>query len=231
MDSLDTVTVSERRCEVLTCSDKGSLGSINAMDFIISRISEIGEERASLVPVTPDINGECRDPLPDVKSPLTQPKKLDHVDSTRDIEGDDESPHTPKGDVFNPFAPGADDLLLAPQCKRRFDEWRTSVARRLNFGSSAEKPEKRSHERNWTHVSDEEMVEALYKSLLETIFENKMEDIFAEVSRVEWADEDCRTPTSGLKLNGVAETCPGAPVKAAAKSQNIDLSLCRKLQF
>ncbi|OWM81585.1 hypothetical protein CDL15_Pgr007623 [Punica granatum] len=224
--------------EVLICSDEvksycGSLGSsVIAKDLLISRTPAIGEERASLVPGTLDVNGECRDPLLDLKSTiLTRPIKLDQLDSARDISGEDDSPHTPKEDVFDPFAPGSEDLLRAPQCKKRLDEWRISVARRLNFGSSTEKPGKRPHGGNGTHMSDEEMVEHVYKNLLETILENRIADILAEMSSMEWADEDCKTPTSGPKLNGIAETCPGPPMKAAAKSRNIDLSLCRKLQF
>lgn len=230
MDSRETVTVSER-CEVLMCSDKGSLRCIGAEDLVILRTSETGKARAFLGPVTPDINGEFRDSIPDLKFQLTQPNKLGHLDSSGNINSDDESPHTPKGDAFDPFAPGSDDLLLAPCGKKQLNEWRISVARRLNFGCSTEKLHKRSHEGNGTRISDEEMVETVYKILLETILENKMEDILAEMSSREWADEDCRTPTSVPKLNGVAETCPGAPVKAAAKSRNIELSLCRKLQF
>ncbi|KAK4748154.1 hypothetical protein SAY87_014740 [Trapa incisa] len=201
------------------------------MDFIVSKISKIGEEMASLVPSTPDINGECRDLLSDLNSPLTQPLKSDHLDSAMDMAGDDGSPRTPKDYVFNPFAPAADDLLLAPHCKKRCDEWRTSVTRRLNFGCPTENPGKRSHEENQTHISDKELMDALYENLLEIILESKTEDIFAEMSSIEWADEDCRTPTSVPKLNGFAETCPGAPVKAAANSRNIKLSFYRKLQF
>ncbi|KAK4742530.1 hypothetical protein SAY87_000531 [Trapa incisa] len=201
------------------------------MDIIISRISKIGEEMASLVPATPHINGECRDLLPDLNSPLTQPLKPGHLGSVMDIVGTDGSPHTPKEDVFNPFAPAANDLLLDPQCKKRCDEWKTSVSRRLNFGCTTENPGKRSREGNRTHISDEELVDALYENLLEIIFETKFEDIFAEMPSVEWADEDCRTPTSGQKLSGFAGTCPKAPVKAATKSPKVKLSFCRKLQF
>ncbi|KAK4742529.1 hypothetical protein SAY87_000530 [Trapa incisa] len=83
-----------------------------------------------------------------------------------DIVGADGSPHTPKEDVFNPFAPAANDLLLAPQCKKRCAEWKTSVSRRLSFGCTTENPGKRSREENHTHISDEELVDALYENLL-----------------------------------------------------------------
>lgn len=223
------------KCEVLTCSDKvksccDCSSPINAKDVRISETSVIGKERSSLGPVTPDINGDSRDPLIDPKSPLTLPNKSDQLDSVKDVTGDNESPHTPKEDVFDPFAPGSDNLLQAPQCRKQLDEWRASVARRLNFGSSAEELEKRSIEGDETCMSDEEIVELMYKNLLETILESRIEDILAE-SSVEWADDDCKTSSFIPKLSGIAETCPGAPVRAAAESRNLDLRLCRKLQF
>lgn len=232
MDSREIVTVSEK-CEVLNCSDKvksfyDSSSPINAKHIFVSRNSATSEDKASLGPVTPDINGQCRDHL--LKTPLSLPNRLDQLESVRDIGGDYESPHTPKEDVFDPFAPSCDNLLQAPQCEKRFDEWRTNIARHLNFGFSTDELKNGSCKWDGTCISDEEIVEAVYKNLLETILESKIEDLLAQ-SSLKCADEDCNTPTSRLKLNGVAETCPRAPRKAAVKSRNIDLSLCKKLQF
>ncbi|PQQ09443.1 uncharacterized protein Pyn_21435 [Prunus yedoensis var. nudiflora] len=86
----------------------------------------------------------------------------------------------------------------------------------------------------WTDVesiSDEEMFEAVYENLLEVIVSEQTEGVFSECSRKGWDSDDCKTPPPEPLLNGVAESCPGAPLRPSGKSRNIDLGLIRKLEF
>nr|GEY85443.1 PR domain zinc finger protein 8, putative isoform 1 [Tanacetum cinerariifolium] len=52
-------------------------------------------------------------------------------------------------------------------------------------------------------------------------------DILSEIV----AADVLMTPPSAPRLSGIAETCPGAPMKPATKLRNIDSRLCRKLEF
>ncbi|GKV04278.1 hypothetical protein SLEP1_g16454 [Rubroshorea leprosula] len=194
-----------------------------------------------LQPPTPDTDREIGDFPYDCKSPITAVSKplkvhcFDDGDLSRDLFAsiDNGSPKTPKDGVFDPFAPGPDGMVLAPLCKKYIDEVRTSVARRLNFdfplkrirfGSGTTSMEVES-------ISDEEMIESFYENILETVLTNQAEDLFAEIAKVEGNYDGCKTPHSAPRLNGFAETCPGAPIKPSGKARNIDLGLCRKLEF
>ncbi|KAK9289323.1 hypothetical protein L1049_007478 [Liquidambar formosana] len=192
---------------------------------------------ASLEPITPDHTRENGDFLSDFQSPLTllsSPPNLVFTDfcprSNNEPCGIDCSPRTPKDNVFNPFAPGPDEMMLAPQCKKDMGESRISVARRLNFDSSTKfSVADGNHVEN---LSDEEMLlESVYGSLLEAIVSKQTEDVLAEISPPELNSDGFKTPTSAPRLNGVAEICPGAPMKPTRKLGNTDLGLCRKLEF
>ncbi|KAK4795479.1 hypothetical protein SAY86_013473 [Trapa natans] len=195
---------------------------------IMTICKKSSEENAPLGPFTPDTNGECRDRF--LKDPLTLPKRSERLDSVGDISDDYESPHTPKVDVFDPFAPSSDDLLHAPQCNKPFDDSRTNAARHLSFGLSIEELKNGSCKGDGTSITDEEILELVYNNILKIILESKTEDPLPGPS-IERSNEVCDTPASRPKLIGVAETCPRAPRKAAVMSRNIDLSLCKKLLF
>lgn len=242
MDSEETLNALEKYDVI--CSGKGDnldcSSIMNGKADFPQTISEMVEDtdRASLVPLTPDIGGECRDRGPHLvlNSPVTLPSILlekSCLDSATVLIGDGDSPRTPKGEIFDPFAPGSDELLLAPRCKKHLDEWRINVARCLDFGSCTKNPEARNQNKNGADqsLSDEEMVESVYENLLETILSHKIKDVLAEMATIEWDDDACKTPTSVPRLTGIAETCPPAPMKATARSRNIDSSLCRKLEF
>ncbi|KAL5738912.1 hypothetical protein ACOSP7_027859 [Xanthoceras sorbifolium] len=79
-------------------------------------------------------------------------------------------------------------------------------------------------------ISDEEVFESVYNNLLEAIVAKQTEGLLAEIANIECDSDCCQTPPAP-RLNGIAETCPGAPMKSSAVSRKIDLGLCRKLEF
>ncbi|XVE84281.1 hypothetical protein DITRI_Ditri17bG0000300 [Diplodiscus trichospermus] len=199
-----------------------------------------GDEEAVLGPITPDANREigeypyiCDSPPTAVK----KPQKIPHFGPDATVKQDSlastgrNSSKTPKDGVFNPFAPGPEDMVFAPICRKYIDEMRTSVARCLNFGNTVRNVDSGTLRTSADSLSDEEMFETVYENLLEAIVSNQAEGLLTEFSDIEWDSDGCKTPPSGPCLNGVAKTCPGAPIKPIGRSRNIDLGLCRKLEF
>ncbi|KAG5100576.1 hypothetical protein JHK82_045628 [Glycine max] len=183
-----------------------------------------------VVPITPEAvteNGDLQS-----QSPLTLSvvrKQLIRAcidcDSDRALVDNNNNdigiPRTPKDGVFDPFAPGPDNMARAPNSNKYLDEYRTTVARRLDFHPSFDVVA----EADSDTLSDEKMVESVYENLLQVIVSKQAEGALAQMS------DDCETPPSVLRFTGIADTCPGAPMKPAAKPRNIDLGLCKKLEF
>ncbi|KAK9153372.1 hypothetical protein Sjap_000852 [Stephania japonica] len=86
----------------------------------------------------------------------------------------DLSPRTPMGDVFDPFAPGPDELMLAPLVKKRMEKAPNpvSVSRRLNFGSCLELEVDDVEE----VFQDKVLLETLCESILELILLKQAEE-------------------------------------------------------
>ncbi|XP_031271577.1 uncharacterized protein LOC116129978 [Pistacia vera] len=224
----------------------------------VVQVSAMSNGSASLEPITPVPNREIADSPYDCNTPLTEAKRPTKVpcfgaktarkedlvacadDSSPRAKTarkedpvacvDDSSPRTPKDVVFDPFAPGPDNMAMAPLCKKYAEQMRTSVARCLKFESSFSLMENKTCVDDTESISDEEMFESVYNNLLEAIVSKQTEGLLAEISNTEWDADCCKTPPAP-HLNGIAETCPGAPVKPSAKSRKIDLGLCRKLEF
>lgn len=202
----------------------------------------IGENGASLGPMTPNHKRENGDFPFDSLSPPNSVSSPPEMVLESDYSKDDCSlngvaccsPRTPKSGMFNPFAPGPDDKMLAPLCKKYMSESRFSVARRLDFDSS-DTPVltvgKCGDEAD-VKLDEEMLLKLTYDSLLEFIVlmqtGGKPADIFPSTP----LDFDgFRTPTSAPRLTGIAETCPDAPRKRMSKLLNLDMGLCRKLEF
>ncbi|KAK0585944.1 hypothetical protein LWI29_036672 [Acer saccharum] len=199
-----------------------------------------GNGMASLEPITPVPNREAADSQFDCKSPLSvpnRPAKHSCFDSKTSGKDDpvasigDSSPKTPRDVVFDPFAPAPDHLAMAPLNKKYINQVRSSVARRLNFESSLlfEEHNKTCSD-GMESISDEEIFESVYNNLLEAIVSKQTECFLEEIPNIEWDSDCCKTPPV-TRLNGIAETCPGAPKKSSAVSRKIDLGLCRKLEY
>ncbi|XP_010414548.1 PREDICTED: uncharacterized protein LOC104700701 [Camelina sativa] len=91
-------------------------------------------------------------------------------------------------------------------------------------------------------VSDEEIVESIYQSLLSIIFSLQSQSVAAVSVSVSvsasasgaevWCFDGCKTPppsSRSLDSKMVDDTCPGAPMKLTKISRNIDSGLRRKL--
>ncbi|CAH1454621.1 unnamed protein product [Lactuca virosa] len=189
-------------------------------------------------PITPDSNKESADLMSAFTSPLTivsSPPATYHSGGDSDMNEEDDSPCTPKEGVFDPFAPGPDKLMNAPLSMKHVEESQSYVARRLNFNSQMTKKDCENEKRESVSESsfeDKQLLEAVYDSLLEAIISKQSEDILAEMTAAAYSSCDgLETPPSAPRVTGIADTCPGAPMKAVKKSRNIDLSLCRRLDF
>ncbi|GFY95725.1 hypothetical protein Acr_11g0000310 [Actinidia rufa] len=217
----------------------GKFVVVKAKDNVeLPQPSQVAANRAaSIGPITPELNRESGDSLFDFASPLTlisSPHKAVCFDSHSNdnlCSSTDGSPCTPVEGVFDPFAPGPDKLMQAPHCRKYLEELWSNVARRLNFGSSVNFVRDGNSEAHAETISDEMLLETVYDSLLEAIFSKQTEGFRAEILSLDPDSDGFKTPNSEVCLSGIAETCPGAPVKSVRKSKNIDRSLYRKLEF
>ncbi|KAJ1409670.1 hypothetical protein SESBI_22488 [Sesbania bispinosa] len=198
---------------------------------VVNNEAKVPEGTECLVPVTPEAVRENED----FQSPLTltvvrKQLKLASIDCERtNVRGrvDNGSPRTPKDGVFDPFAHGPDNMARAPQSNKYHEEYRNSVARSLNFQPQSLLPCCDDAE----SISDEDMFESVYENLLQVIVSMQTEGVLAQMSSVEYDSDDCKTPPSPFRFNGIADTCPGAPLKPAGKPRNIQMGLCKKLEF
>jgi hypothetical protein len=193
------------------------------------------KDGASLEPITPDSNKEISDFPFDLETPLSTICSPQIPSSLKTHVGDDpcssneHNPSTPKEGVFDPFAPGPDKFMMAPIRRKNPDESQTYVARRLNFSNPAKQEGDSKRENDAEIIIDEEMLlETVYDSLLEAIVSHQT----AEKTLTPDPNSDgFMTPPNAPRLNGIAETCPDAPIKRTAKSRTPDLALCRKLEY
>ncbi|XP_021896865.1 cyclin-dependent protein kinase inhibitor SMR11-like [Carica papaya] len=234
-------TVHLNQCQMPSCksSAKNEELCVNKVNIQVVEQPVVveGEGRGSLGPKTPIVS---RDNGCDCNSPLTVVNKMPNISSddslckiTTDVSLliDQSSPRTPKESVFDPFAPGPEDKVLAPICNKYADAMRISVARCLSFDSLLQVRKDLSRPFDVESLSDEEMFESVYENLLEAIVSTQTEAALAEISIVNLDADTCNTPLHSTPLSGIADTCPGAPLKLAGKSRKIDLGLCKKLEF
>lgn len=123
------------------------------------------------------------------------------------LKEDDQCPSTPVEDVFDSFTSGLNRF-------KHVEKPESHVARRLKFNSDDKE------------LVSETKYETVYESVLEAIINKEAEDVIAEIME----NDVFKTPP-GPRLSGIAETCPGAPLKRIKRSRNVDVRFCRKLEF
>lgn len=132
------------------------------------------------------------------------------------------SPSTPIDDVLDTCGSGYNHMKHPI----------TSVSKKLEFG-----PNGMNDSVSENVFENGSLMETVYESVLEAIICNQAEDILAEIMATGSSHDASRdvvmTPTSVARLTGLAETCPGAPVKAkrVGRLKDVNMSLCRKLDF
>ncbi|KAK4418803.1 hypothetical protein Salat_2293100 [Sesamum alatum] len=191
----------------------------------------------SIGPLTPDSDRENAELINDLSSPspLTLPSSPPTVscftfNQTNPPPGD--NVQTPKHSVFDPFAPAPSRFLLAPHPRKSIQGMGANVVRRLNFLYAENLISDINHESSGETTSDEEhLFETVYSTILDAIFSEQIKELVAKVPTQVSDPDGYRTPKFAPRLNGIAEACPGAPVKSTGKYRNIDKELCRKLEF
>ncbi|KAI4341912.1 hypothetical protein MLD38_026581 [Melastoma candidum] len=189
-----------------------------------------------LEPITPDTAKDGGDAASLDVSPLTLLENMrdvahglllmgDNDDDQGSVCVDSGSPQTPKGSVFNLLGTEEGDALQAPHSKKLLDEISGGVAQRLNFGCAI------VGMKDGTQATDEDIVEWVYKNVLEAIALHQAEEILACVSCPGMVLSGCQSPNLLPLLNGIAGTCPGAPVRHSMESRVFYYGLQRKLEF
>ena len=204
-------------------SKVGEQNPLDSGSFMSSIVKEsngikLNNSGGEFCPVTPSPDGET----------VEISKASDQTDDL-EILSDCE---TPTGSLFNPFAPGPEELALAPK-KKMLREFKIPTRRQLNFDTCCG-----FEERVESAISDEEddILESVCTSFLELIVSNQLKEIFSEDLVEEDTSSDdtsvgFKTPTSWPLLTGIAETCPDAPMGPSFKTRKLDQNICRKLEF
>lgn len=219
----------------LSALEKLNLGDCLTKDEAAGEMLKLPKKPSdSIVPATPDLKQDALD----FKSPIScLPKAMALCFSSQDgiLSSNGDSPRTPKESVFDPFAPGPEQLLLAPLCLKKTGDPRIGVARMLNFEECTRVLNFEECGENATNMdaitSDEQLLGKLYRMLLQIVISKHTEEVLVgNPTPVSDSDGD-RTPTSPQLLSGIAESCPAAPKKTARKFISIDKGLCKKLEF
>ncbi|KAL0450870.1 UNVERIFIED_CONTAM: hypothetical protein Slati_1643400 [Sesamum latifolium] len=108
------------------------------------------------------------------------------------------------------------DLCL-PHPRKYIQGMGTNVVRRLNFIYAENLVRDVNHESSGETISDEEhLFESVYSTILDAIFSEHIKEFVAN----QVSDPDgFGTPKFAPRLSGVAEACPGAPVKSTTTVQ------------
>ncbi|KAI3676568.1 hypothetical protein L1987_86179 [Smallanthus sonchifolius] len=201
-------------CKVIDKMDAHSADMETDEILHLSLSPAVDKGGIALRPITPESNKESSELMS--SSPPSTGFCLTENDD------DIDSPRTPKAAVFDPFAPGPDNLLLAPRSMKYLQESRSYVERKLSFNSVMTKNDcKHVSESALEDDADDDMLlEAVYDSLLECIIAKQAEGILGEISAVDSSSPDSfTTPPFAPRLTGIAETCPDAPLKPVKKSR------------
>jgi hypothetical protein len=159
----------------------------------------------------------------------TQSSENSTLTQTLDFEEEvlDSGCRTPPEFIFNPFAPGPEELCLAPKRKKGTSN---PLRRQLSVGFDLSFP--MIDLENEFEEFEKEEIQNICKSFLDLIISDVLE-ICEEKQLLEKEEEDAfKTPTKMPLLTGFADMCPGAPIRPSLKVQsNLKPEMCRKLNF
>ncbi|KAL0310115.1 UNVERIFIED_CONTAM: hypothetical protein Sradi_5953800 [Sesamum radiatum] len=222
---------------LILVDDEETLSSISTTPHEIHSCCRVVEDsktavvllppQSSIRPLTPDSNRENAQLINHLSSPLTLPSSPPTLScfnfkqsNSVPISLDGNNLQTPKETVFDPFAPAPTKFMLAPHPRKYIQGMGTNVVRRLNFIYAENLVRDINHESSGETISDEEhLFESVYSSILDAIFAEHIKELVAN----QVSDPDgFGTPKFAPRLSGIAEACPGAPMKSTMVLQ-IDL--------
>ncbi|XP_047051055.1 uncharacterized protein LOC124656337 [Lolium rigidum] len=138
---------------------------------------------------------------------------------------------TPRGNIFDPFAPGSEEEFCGAPKKKVVRGAEALSRRKLIFEADDFPVRRLSYE--FDSEEEELYLQGICKMFLDLIFSNQA--LEATADREDLLDaispESYKTPESQPLLTGIAETCPDAPVRPSLRMLKLSPGICRKLDF
>lgn len=139
---------------------------------------------------------------------------------------------TPRGNIFDPFAPGTEEIGCGAPKKKVVRGVEALSRRKLIFEADDFPVRRLSFE--FDDSEEEELyLQGICKMFLDLIFSNQA--LEATQNKEDLIDaippESYRTPESQPLLTGIADTCPDAPLRPSLKMLKLSPGICRKLDF
>uniref|UniRef100_A0A0E0IXG9 Uncharacterized protein n=1 Tax=Oryza nivara TaxID=4536 RepID=A0A0E0IXG9_ORYNI len=155
------------------------------------------------------------------------------IESSSSINVADEDPlygcQTPRESIFDPFAPGPEELACAPK-KNMIKAPELPPRRQLSF-DSGDYPVKRLSFEFDDAEEDDQFLERICKMFIDLIVSNQALETTGKDLIGSNSLGSCETPSSEPLLTGIADTCPDAPLRRPLKAVQLSPSICRKLDF
>uniref|UniRef100_A0A0E0MIZ8 Uncharacterized protein n=1 Tax=Oryza punctata TaxID=4537 RepID=A0A0E0MIZ8_ORYPU len=163
---------------------------------------------------------------------ITPPEK-EAIESSISINAADEDPsygcQTPRESIFDPFAPGPEELACAPK-KKVIKAPELPSRRQLSF-DSGDYPVKRLSFEFDDAEEEDQFLERICKMFIDLIISNQALEMTGKDLIGSNSPGSCETPSSEPLLTGIADTCPDAPLRRPVKAVQLSPSICRKLDF
>ncbi|TVU16917.1 hypothetical protein EJB05_32920, partial [Eragrostis curvula] len=195
--------------------------SLTEEPFLLVRLENKGGTKSFGTVCDPEFNKD------DVAEDVTP--RADILELTISSEAPDDNLsigcQTPRESIFDPFAPGPEEVACAPK-KKVISGIEAPSRRQLNFESGDYPVKKLSFDSDDAEEEDEYLL-VLENMILDII----MPDGFLD--RQEKSDTSLiyKTPDSKPLLTGIATTCPDAPMRQSLKAFKLSPSICRKIDF
>ena len=141
---------------------------------------------------------------------------------------------TPRGNIFDPFAPGPEEVLCGAPKKNVVRGVETLSRRKLIFESDDFPVKRLSFE--FDDSEEEDLyLQGICKMFLDLIISNQALEATGDGEAVlidaAIPPESYKTPESKPLLTGIADTCPDAPLRPSLKMIKLSPGICRKLDF
>ncbi|KAE8787603.1 hypothetical protein D1007_38422 [Hordeum vulgare] len=140
---------------------------------------------------------------------------------------------TPRGNIFDPFAPGPEEALCGAPKKNVVRGVETLSRRKLIFESDDFPVKRLSFE--FDDLEEEDLyLQGICKMFLDLIISNQALEATGDsevLINAAIPPESYKTPESKPLLTGIAETCPDAPLRPSLKMLKLSPGICRKLDF